>query len=220
MNSLEPMKLSFNLDDYSVNPKVSEYEARLEEIQKEKDFEAYKKSGVPAKFFNESLETFIAETDEEKRNLYVVRQFCKNPKNKVLLLSGFRGNGKSHLLCGIIRECGGEYISSLDLCVEYESATSYHSPRTRNEILKHYSTVSMLVIDECGKYSPDEKLEQFLLSYIFSTRYENNLATAAATNANKKGLIEFLGKSVFDRFIECCTTLDFTGASKRRRIND
>ena len=74
----------------------------------------------------------------------------------------------------------------------------------------------MLVIDECGKYIVNEKLEQFILAYIFSTRYENDLATGAATNAEKKTFLEFLGKSVYDRFTEVCIALDFTGPSKRK----
>lgn len=218
MNSLEPKKLSFNTLDIAIceNEKTIEYERQQAEIKKQADYEKYKNSGVPDKFFDTSLETYIAETEEEKRNLAIAKQFAQDPKNKILLLCGNNGNGKSHLLSGIIREYGGEYITSSQLCVEYEAAISYHSKRTREEILKHYSKVSLLVIDECGKYTVNEKLEQFILTYIFSARYENDLATGAATNADKKEFIEFLGKSVYDRFTEVCTTLDFTGPSKRK----
>ena len=217
MMDLEPKKLSFNLNDLEVisDEKVAAYERQQEIYRLQEKYERYKKSGVPAKFFETSLDTYIASTDEEKKNLKTVKDFTQEPKNKILLLCGNNGNGKSHLLCGITRICGGEYITSSQLCVEYEAAVSYHSERTREQILKHYTTVTMLVIDECGKYTLNEKLEQFLLAYIFSTRYENDLATGAATNADKKGFIEFLGKSVFDRFTEVCITLDFTGPSKR-----
>ena len=219
MNSSGPMKLNFNIDGIAVceDERFKEYERQQEEIKRQAYYERYKESGVPAKFFKTSLDTYIAETEEEKRNLSIVRDFTKNPRNRILLLCGNNGTGKSHLLSGIIRAYGGEYITSSQLCVEYEAAISYHSKRTREEILRHYVTVEMLVIDECGKYTVNEKLEQFILSYVFSTRYENDLASAAATNAEKKGFLEFLGKSVFDRCSEVCTTLDFTGASKRRR---
>jgi DNA replication protein DnaC len=218
MNDSEPKKLSFNLEAITVcdNNKVELYEKKLNEIKKQEAYERYKNSGVPAKFFDTSLDTFIAETEEEKKNLATVKDFINDPQNKILLLCGNNGNGKSHLLSGITRECGGEYITSSQLCVEYEAATSFHSERTREQILKHYTTVSMLVIDECGKYTVNEKLEQFILAYVFCGRYENDLPSAAATNGDKKGFIEFLGKSVFDRFTEVCTTLDFTGPSKRQ----
>ena len=218
MSELEPKKLSFDVDYFMVceNEKLTEYEKMQKKIRQQADYEKYKNSGVPSKFFESSLDTYIAETEEEKNNLATVRDFTQDPKNRILLLCGNNGNGKSHLLSGIIREDGGEYITSSQLCVEYEAATSYHSKRTREEILRHYSTVSLLVIDECGKYTLNEKLEQFILAYIFSARYENDLATGAATNADKKSFIEFLGKSVYDRFTEVCTTLDFTGESKRK----
>ena len=218
MSNLEPKKLNFNVDFLSAaeNPKVEEYEKQIEEIKKKTAYENYKISGVPSKFFETSLDTYIAETEEEKNNLKTVKDFAQDPKNRILLLCGKNGNGKSHLLSGITRICGGEYITSSQICVEYEAATSYHSKRTREEILRHYTNINMLVIDECGKYTLNEKIEQFILAYIFSTRYENDLATGAATNADKKEFIEFLGKSVYDRFTEVCTTLDFTGPSKRK----
>lgn len=222
MSDLEPKKLNFNLSRVSIlsEEQYNLYEEKWAKIKEEEATARYKKSGVPAKFFETSLDTYKVETEEEKRNLKTIKEFTQSPKNKILLLCGNNGNGKSHLLCGITRVLGGEYITSSQLCVEYEAATSYHSERTREQILKHYISVSMLVIDECGKYTVNEKLEQFLLVYIFCGRYENDLPSAAATNGDKKGFIEFLGKSVFDRFTECCTTLDFTGPSKRqgRRI--
>ena len=224
MSNLEPKKLSFNINDLEVisNEKIEAYERQQEIIRIQEKYKHYKNSGVPDKFFDTSLETYITKTEEEKRNLKTVKDFTQDPKNKILLLCGNNGNGKSHLLCGIIRECGGEYVTSSQLCVEYEAAISYHSKRTREEILRHYTTVSLLVIDECGKYTLNEKLEEFILAYIFCTRYENDLATGAATNAEKKSFIEFLGKSFYDRCTEVCTTLDFTGPSKRqdRRISN
>lgn len=216
MSNSIPMRLSFDIDAICENPKADLYEKELEKIKVQKDYERYIHSGVPTKFFDSSLDTYIAETEEQKKNIAIVKDFAQDPQNKILLLCGKNGNGKSHLLCGIVRICGGEYITSSQLCVEYEAATSYHSKRTREEILKHYTTVHMLVIDECGKYTVNDKLEQFILAYVFNTRYENDLATGAATNADKKSFIEFIGKSFYDRCTEVCTTLDFTGISIRQ----
>ncbi len=196
--------------------KVLEYERQQEKICQDKLYEAYKNCGVPEKFFKTSLDMYIVKTEEEKHNLETVREFAKNPQNRILVLCGNNGCGKTMLSCGALRECGGEYVTSSQLCIEYEAATSYHSKRTREEILRHYSKVSpILVIDECGKYTLNPDLEQFILSYILCTRYENNLASDVVTNGEKKEFLGFLGKSLFDRLTEVCTTLDFTGESKR-----
>ena len=219
MNNLEPKKLSFDLSDFIQGAeitKVDEYEKQKERIRQEKLYEDYKTCGVPSKFFETSLATYITETDEEKKNLETVIDFAENPKNRILVLCGNNGRGKTLLSCGALRECGGEYVTSSQLCIEYEAGTSYHAKRTREEILNHYSKVApILVIDECGKYTLNPQLEQFILSYVLCTRYENNLASVVVTNGEKKKFLEFLGKSLFDRLTECCTTLDFTGESKR-----
>ena len=196
--------------------KIDEYERQQEKIRQDKLYEVYKNCGVPEKFFETSLDMYIVKTEEEKHNLETVREFAKNPQNRILVLAGNNGNGKSMLSCGALRECGGEYVTSSQLCIEYEAATSYHSKRTREEILRHCSKVApIFVIDECGKYTLNPQLEQFILSYVLCTRYENNLASVVVTNGDKKEFLEFLGKSLFDRMTEVCTTLDFTGASKR-----
>ena len=137
-------------------------------------------------------------------------------ENHLYLTKDFIVTHNTHLACGTLRESGGEYVTSSQLCIEYEAATSYHSKRTREEILHHCSKVApIFVIDECGKYTLNLQLEQFILSYVLCTRYENNLASVVVTNGEKKKFLEFLGKSLFDRLTEVCTTLDFTGASKR-----
>ena len=216
MNEIKGTKDLLKITAVVDDEEVAKYEEQQKKINREKAYEDYKSSGVPSKFFESSLDTFNAETDEEKRNLETARDFAKNPKNRIIVMCGNNGNGKSHLSCGMLKVCGGEYVTSSQLCIEYEAAISYHAKRTREEMLKHYTKVSpLLVIDECGKYTVNPALEQFILSYILCTRYENNLASDVVTNDEKKGFLSFLGKSLYDRMTEVCTTLDFTESSKR-----
>lgn len=222
MNSLEQTKLSFKLPQFTVldEERYQEYQKEQEQREENERYLYYQKCGVPAKFLEVSLENYQTKTDEEKKNKETVKAFIDNPKNRVLILCGNNGNGKSHLGCAILRQRLGGYITSSDLCIEYEASTSYHAPRTREEMLKYFSKKNMLVIDECGKYMLNENLEKFLLVYLISARYENNLPTVLITNANKKEFIEFLGKSVYDRLTEVCTTLEFTGESKRKGLRE
>ena len=212
---------SFDLTTLVTDDKrVEEYEKQLaedERIAKQKGYEA---SGVPEKFWKESFETFSAESEKDKAVYDKVKQFSEKPANRVLILCGENGNGKSHLASAVTRVCGGEYILSSMLCVKYDSATGYKADMTREQILLHYSKIKMLVIDECCKYFLDENLEKFLLMQIIIMRYENNLPTVLVTNANKQAFIQFLGKAVYDRFTEVCTTVEFDGASKRKGLRN
>lgn len=219
MNLSEPKTLTFNL---GITPKddaiVEEYERKQKLFEEEKMYERYRQSGVPEKFFNTSIESYEAVSEEEKRDKSKVEEFVRNPGNRIFILCGNRGNGKTHLGCGAVRACGGVYVISSNLCIEYDAATSYHSKRTREEIISFYSKARFVVFDECGKYTLNPELEKFLLALILCARYENNLPTWFITNASKKSFVDFLGKSCFDRLTEVCITLEFNGESKRKQM--
>ena len=198
--------------------RVAEYEKQLEENERNVRQKKYESSGVPEKFWNESFETFSTESEKDKTVYDAVKRFAEKPANRVLILCGENGNGKSHLASAVTRVCGGEYILSSMLCVKYDSATGYKADMTREQILLHYSKVKMLVIDECCKYFLDENLEKFLLMQIIIMRYENNLPTVLVSNANKEAFIKFLGRACFDRLTQVGTTLEFNGVSKRKSL--
>lgn len=212
------MDLGFDITSIEIQEeKYAEWERQQEKEKIEKKYEEYKLSGVPKKFYKDSFDTFIANNEEEKKIKDTVVQFSENPKNRVLILCGKNGTGKSHLVASIIKEYGGLFITSSMLCIKYESAkTGYNNSETRTVLLNFYCRTKLLVIDECMKYTLNPELEKFLLAYILCTRYENNLPTVFVTNSEKKRIIEFLGRASYDRLTEVCTTLVFTGESKRK----
>ena len=196
---------------------IAEYERVEREIKNAELYEAYKNSGVPKKFLKESLDTFKVQNNNDALILATVKDFCKYPKNKILLLLGNKGTGKTHLGCGAVREIGGTFIMSEDLCVEYDSASDFNSKRTRAEVLKYYSSRKLLVIDELQKYAVNAKLEEWIISYLIRMRYENNLPTIIITNETKASFAKFIGSAVIDRLNECCISLEFTGESHRQK---
>ena len=213
----EGIKLNIPLE--GADDKVSAFESMQEKIEQEKRFDEYKNCGVPEKFWNESFDTFKFDEKQTqiKYNRDKAMEFAKNPKNRVIILHGNNGTGKTHLLSSILREAGGEYITSSILCVKYESATGYKAKMSREEIIDHYiKAKGVLVIDECCKYFLNSDIEKFILLTILCGRYENNRATALGTNSDRQPFIEFLGKAVFDRFTEVCTTLKFDWESQRK----
>lgn len=172
---------------------------------------------MPEKFFKSGFDTFATETDKELEAKNVVEAFAKKPENRVLILCGNNGNGKTHLACAAEREAGGEYITSSMLCVKYDSAIGFKADMSREEILRHYIYArGVLVIDECCKYFVNQDLEKFVLSTIVCGRYENDLASLLVTNGEKKQFLSFLGKAVYDRCTEVCTVVEFNWESKRK----
>ena len=210
------------LIDIADNKKISDYEVMQEKIRQEERYKKFTESGVPEKFWNESFATYLCNKNQTQLqyNKDKIMEFAKNPRNRVLVLCGKHGNGKSHLASSVIRECGGEYITSSMLCMKYDSATGYKVDMNREELIKHYSKISMLVIDECCKYFVNENTEKFVLMQIICMRYENDKPTVLVTNADKKAFMNFLGTAVFDRFTEVCSTIEFDWESyrKNRRV--
>ena len=201
--------------------RLEQYEAELRKQEQERCFSRYKESGVPAKFFNQSFDTFIAGTEEQRAVLAECQSFAEKPSNRVLVMCGNNGNGKSHLGSSILRKSiyygvGGTYITSSALCIKYDSAIGFKADMNREEVVAYYSKTPMLIIDECCKYFLNSELEKFLLVLIICNRYENNLPTVLITNSEKRAFIDFLGKAVYDRFTEVCTTLDFSWNSSRK----
>lgn len=172
-------------------------------------------SGVPPRFADTSFFNFECRNENEKYCFEKVVAFSDREKNEgVLLLTGAKGTGKTHLGVASVRDNLGRYISMEDLIYKIESSLNFRSPQTEEEVFNDYSTVKFLVIDEVGRSLKREK-EIEILSYILRKRYDNQLPTIVISNLEKKVLMKNLGEAVVDRLRETATSIEFTGESYR-----
>ena len=178
------------------------------------------KSGVPKRFWNSSFDTYIPVDEIDNQRLKTVINFTKLKDNdKVLLLIGKFGNGKSHLGASIIRELGGIMVTSEDVIMNYESSLNFNSGTTKAQLMKQYTTTNMLVLDEIGRYSNSNK-EQELLGYILRKRYDNKLPSCLISNLTKTQTINLFGAAITDRLNETGLTITFNKESYRSKIRD
>ena len=195
----------------------------IEQAEKDAAYQMQKNvesSGVPRRYWHVDFDTYIPRNDKDSKNLETIKNFAKLEKNeKVLILLGSKGLGKTHIGSAIIRNCGGKFTSIEDFIFKYESAQEFHSKVNREELVVSYSSTKMLVIDEIGRSMQQEK-ENALLNYILRRRYENMLPTVLISNLSKADLLKKLGESVLDRLKETCISLEFEGESYRPSIRD
>ena len=198
---------------------------RAEQANKEAAYQVQKKvesSGVPRRYWYVDFDTYIPKTDKDSANLEIIKRFSSLEKNdKVLLMLGAKGLGKTHLGSAIIRKCGGTFVSIEDLIFKYESSQDFHAKTNREELMNFYSSTQMLVIDEIGRSMQTDK-ENSLLDYILRRRYENMLPTVLISNLSKQDLLKKVGEAVFDRLKETCISVEFEGESYRpskRNVN-
>ncbi len=177
-------------------------------------------SGVPRRYWHVDFETYNPRDEKDFKNLETIKKFSKLELNdKVLLLLGPKGLGKTHLGSAIIRHCGGRFISIEDLIFKYEASQDFRAKTNREELMDFFANTKMLVIDEIGRSMTQEK-EDSLLNYILRRRYENMLPTVLISNLTKEDLLKKLGEAVFDRLKETCISVEFEGESYRSSLRD
>lgn len=172
-------------------------------------------SGVPPRFAEYSFFNFECRKECEKKCFKKVVEFSSRENNEgVLLMTGAKGTGKTHLGAAAVRDTQDRNVSMEDLIYKVESSMNFKSPQTEEEVFNDYSTVKFLVIDEVGRSLKREK-EIEILSYILRKRYDNQIPTIVISNLEKKVLMKNLGEAVVDRLRETATSIEFTGESYR-----
>ena len=203
--------------------KVNEYERKQAEEKEQERKAGLEKnyrtsSGVPARYFEESLETYQS-TEENKKTF---QWFCgfvdaveqgKNSKNLVYLF-GENGTGKTHLGCGAIRRLGGQIITSMELCITYDSCRDFNAPKTRIQFLKEICSQKLLVIDEVGKGI--QQIEKQILPYIVNEFYGNGNVLFFLGNISRQDFNDIISEAGEDRFAESGVYIALTGKSRRR----
>lgn len=213
---------------YPIEGELSEYEQAV--LEYEKNIEREKittplnsiqkwnhriSSGVPSRFAECSFFNFECRTENEKSIFQNVCDFVSQEHNEgVLLMTGPKGTGKTHLGTAAVRDTQGRYVSMEDLIYKVESSLNFKSPQTEEEVFTDFATVRFLVIDEVGRSLKREK-EIEILSYILRKRYDNQLPTIVISNLEKKVLLKSLGEAVVDRLRETATSIEFSGESYR-----
>lgn len=196
-------------------------EKRVEEWErqrKEQDRETYfvNKSNVGKKYLNKHLSDYVAETDEQKNILSTIKAFIEKVNGgqcRTLWLCGNTGTGKTLLGCVICRETMGTFARSYDIKNDIDATKTYKASETKRQVIERYANYHLLVIDEIGRGGIDER--EYLWQ-ILNERYENEVSTVLISNLSKGELKEFLGETIYDRFVVNCISLTFTGESHRR----
>lgn len=184
--------------------------------------EKYEKSGVGEKYLHKTLEDYECYDEESTRNFEKVKTFISDVRDKkkkrTLWICGNSGTGKTLLASLIIRECGGKFVKSYQIQNELDDCRSFKARESKSDIINRYAWYDILVIDEIAKFESKQEIEYLFM--ILNERYEKMKTTIIVTNKSAKELREYLGKPIYDRFIENCISLEFNNASYRFKERD
>ncbi len=181
----------------------------------ERRMNVLKDKGIPERYSDCSFDTYKPETEENAGNLKKIREYSGMKDNdRVLLMLGPAGVGKTHLACAVLREHDGQYRKSADLEKEFEESRDFKSREKYSDLMKKYTGSPMLIIDGAGcSDKPDAEFR--LLGLILNGRYDRKLPTVIVSSLEKIKLVGNLSRQTVDRLIETIIVLEFNGKSFR-----
>lgn len=203
---------------------IAEHDAEIEQRERQQaaadKIERYQKSGVPERYFNESLDTYKITNEMQATAAKAATNFLNAVKCgefKSLVMIGSAGTGKTHLACAIIRAAGGKYRTASELVEKMRRAKSFTANATEDEIVDYYGHVSLLVIDEIGRgiAATDEK---YMLYQILNARYNTRKPTVLISNFKKADFLQYIGVAAADRLVESAEVWELNGESYRREL--
>ena len=213
-----------NMTAEEISARDAEIKRQEEEQDKRERIERYKRSGVPERYWTESLDTYQITNEMQKTAARAIGEFLREIKCgafRTLVLIGSAGTGKTHLACGVVREYGGKYATAPDIVEVIRRAKSFSADQTEQQIIDSYSHKSLLVIDEIGRgiAATDEK---YMLYQIINARYNTRKPTVLISNFNKADFLQYIGVAAADRLVESGDIVEINGESfrKLRRQNE
>ena len=181
------------------------HDAEIERKEREEQRRAmldWYKSVAPERYHVESLETFKAENDAQKKGKAAAERFLKAIK------------------CGefkIIREFGGYYFTAPDIVEALRRAKSFTADTTEERLIKHYGHTPLLVLDEIGRgiNAADEK---YMIYQLLNARYNTRRPTVLISNFNKADFLAYIGVAAADRLVESAEVCEMNGTSYRQTL--
>lgn len=210
--------LNIDFSQYSAERDAEIEEMERKQAEREK-IERYKRQ-APARYWNEKLDTYKAETEAQIKAKTATQDFINAVDCGIfcsLIFIGKVGTGKTHLALSIIRECGGLYRLSSNIVEELRRAKSFTAKESEAEILENYGNARLLVIDEIGRGVAGAE-EQYMLYQIINERYNRRKPTILISNQTKKNFLNYIGIAAADRLTESAQVVEFTWQSYRAVI--
>lgn len=202
---------------------ADETAAREEAKQRQVDEEVFRYrqagAGIPPRFLNASLQDFAAGTAEQQTAMAVLRQFQETygQAPSSLIFSGNLGVGKTHAAAALVTAWlrsgrTAHFCSAMDLVRTIRDTWGTHT--SERSVLKKYTEVGLLAIDEVGQQS-GTPTERAILGDAINARYEHLRPTIVVGNLTIEEFNAFLGERAMDRFREGGRMLVFPWASRR-----
>lgn len=194
----------------------AERQRQEETAERQRWEQRLRNAGIPRRFWERSFEHYATASPEQQRVLKLAQSYAARfqkvrDKGTCLIFSGGPGTGKTHLACSILHHLlaagyQAEFSGAYSLLRRIKSTWRPSSDESEHAVIRHYTDLDLLVLDEVGIQFGSET-EKLLLFEILNGRYEAVLPTLLISNLPAPELETYLGARVMDRLRENGGTL-------------
>lgn len=173
-----------------------------------RDAEIKSAAGLPERYVDATLCSFVAESSEQQKLLDELRGYAQgiDRNNEAsLALIGPVGTGKTWIGCALVNEVlqfsSASYITAKRYTGLIRESYRQDSHMSELSILDRYARKRLLVLDEIGRQF-DTDAEKLYLFDLIDERYRNKLPTVFLSNLSPEEFRKFLGEAIVDRIRE------------------
>lgn len=168
-------------------------------------------SGIPERFREKPLESFIAETPEQERALRSAMRYANEfdealASGRSLMFLGKPGTGKTHLAAGIALKLMRErrrvlFTTVLRAVRRVKDTWVKGCDKSESDVIREMVIPDLLILDEVGvQFGSD--FERNILFDLLNERYEACKPTLLLSNLSLEEVGSFLGERIMDRLRE------------------
>lgn len=195
--------------------KLAEIRVREQQMEQQQREQKYKaaigNAGIPERFINRTLDSYIAESEKQKRILGYCRDYADGFSDiakigRSIMFLGSPGTGKTHLSVGVALEImrngkSAVFTTASRLLRSIKDTYSKRSEITESQAIAVFTGCDLLIVDEVGVQRGSD-YEKDMLFDVINERYENTRPIIILSNLAIADVREYLGDRVYDRMRE------------------
>ncbi|WP_165493315.1 ATP-binding protein [Acinetobacter sp. ANC 4216] len=165
---------------------------------------------IPLDLKNKDLNNFLINDEEDEKIVVLSKRYMEQIVEKKthlnLIITGPTGVGKSHIAVGILKYCYELNYFRNSICYSTSFglaskviATWKNPDLNEEDVLKEYTEIDLLVIDDLGYDDMGKKAE--IINKIIYRRHENQKSTIITSNLKANQVLEYMDSRTCSRFL-------------------